>query len=270
MFLEKCAELANTMADEARKIALKYFRQSKLEVTIKKDESPVTKADKEIEKMMREKIQNAFSDHGIWGEEEGKYNEKAKYVWIIDPIDGTKNFIMGRPLFGVIIALLCDGKPILGLIDQPYTEDRWFAVGSQPTIHNGKKVSARRNIELKEVRALSSSPDIFKDQDEHWFKDFKRKVNFVHWETECYGYGLLAMGLVDIVIEKYLKPHDFFPLVKIVENAGGIITDFNGKELTEKSEGKVIAAGDKQIHNKLLKLISEKEKTFQKNFFKQI
>ncbi len=253
--MEKFIETAHYMADESRILANKYFRSPELRETFKADASPVTIADKQIEVRMREVIRTNFPDHGILGEEGGAEGIDSDYVWVLDPIDGTRNFIMGRPFFGVLISLLQNRKPVLGLIDQPYVGDRWFAAGDKPTSFNGTPVKVRKEISLADVRLLSSSPDIFDSENARRFEMIKRAVLFTHWETECCGYGLLAMGLVDVIIEKYLKPHDFCALKTIVENAGGIITDFRGYPLTLESDGNVLAAGDPIIHNQILAML---------------
>lgn len=247
--------VACMLADKAREIALNYFRSIYLTSVQKKDNSPVTIVDKKIEAMMREIINKEFPTHGILGEEHGTYKIDSEYVWVIDPIDGTKNFIIGRPIFGILFALLHCGKPILGLIDQPFTKERWFAQENTPTTYNKTTISCNKNISFDKIKLLSSSPDIFQGEEKDFIEKIKKKILQFQWETECYGYGLLAMGLVDVIIEKYLKPHDYFPLVKIVENAGGIITDFNGFPLTLKSDGRVVASGNFKIHEQILSLI---------------
>jgi len=247
---DKFVSIANLAADKARIIVETYYRNISQNVIVKDNRSLVTEADLKIERLFRELIKKEFSDHGILGEEEKNVNLNADYVWIIDPIDGTNSFILGRPLFGTLIGLYFKGKPVLGLIDQAFTKERWFAYKNHNTTLNGREVKTSGTKTINESKILLSSPEYFID-DNAAVKEFYNKAQIVAWETECYGYGLLAMGCVDAVIKSGLDPYDYLPVVKVVENAGGIIRKRNGEELTLDYVGDVVAASSKELFNEI-------------------
>ena len=238
------------LADEAGKEILKHFRQP-LNIEDKADTSPVTQADKNSERVMREKLRERFPDHGIVGEEYGKENETAEFVWVLDPIDGTKSFIAGVPLFGTLIALLHNGKPVLGVIDQPYTKERWIGVNGKPTTLNGKEIRTRACSSLNQAVLFSTADKTMFNNptDKARFDALCAETKINRFSTDCYGYGLLAAGCGDIVCEADLKLYDYAALVPIVCGAGGVMTDWTGKDLFESDnpEGRVLALGDAEL-----------------------
>jgi histidinol-phosphatase len=235
--------LAGALADKAGAILRRYFR-SDLLVESKHDNTPVTVADREAEAEMRALIEARFPDHGVLGEEHGRTRPEADYVWVIDPIDGTKSFISGVPLFGVLIALTFKGVPVLGVIDQPILRERWSGAEGRKTTLNGKPVATRACSALADATLYATSPDMFADADADAFARVRKAVKLARYGADCYAYALLAAGFIDLVVEAGLKPYDFCALAPVVEGAGGEMSDWAGDALSLHSDGRVVAAGD--------------------------
>jgi inositol-phosphate phosphatase/L-galactose 1-phosphate phosphatase/histidinol-phosphatase len=236
--------LAEALADAARALIAGYFRQQ-LAVDDKSDRSPVTIADREAEAAMRRLIEARFPDHGILGEEHGGVRAEAEFLWVLDPIDGTKSFISGIPLFGTLIALLHRGRPVLGVIDQPILRERWLGAAGRPTTLNGAPVHARPCPSLAAATLFSTAPDsMFASFEAEGFARLRRAVKLMRSGADCYAYAQLASGFIDLVVEGQLKPYDYCALVPVIEGAGGVITDWQGQPLGLASDGKVIACGD--------------------------
>ena len=246
--------LAHRLAEAARPIVKRYFRKP-LVIDDKDDSSPVTIADREAERAMREILQTQAPDHGIIGEELGQDHSDAEWVWVLDPIDGTKAFITGKPCFGTLIALTHGGKPVLGIIDQAITDERWVGVVGLETTLNGAPVGTRPCKDIEKAYAYSTGPELFCANTRKAWDRIVASVKHARYGADCYAYALLATGFVDLVIESGLKPHDFAALVPVIEGAGGLITDWNGKPLTLASDGKVCAAGDARIHAQALDIL---------------
>jgi inositol-phosphate phosphatase/L-galactose 1-phosphate phosphatase/histidinol-phosphatase len=234
--------LANRLADAARGIALGYFRR-KLAVETKADLTPVTAADREIESELRRLIHGEFPRHGIHGEEFGDESGSG-YTWVLDPIDGTKSFITGLPLFGTLIALLYGERPILGLIDIPALGERWLGHTGAPTLFNGQAVRTSACTQIGEARVYTTSTDEFTDEERHRFDAVTRHAFLRRFGGDCYAYGLLASGHCDLIIDAGLKPHDFLPMVPVITGAGGRISSWNGAPLGPHSDGRVVAAAN--------------------------
>jgi histidinol phosphatase-like enzyme (inositol monophosphatase family) len=239
--------LANTMADAARPIVARYFR-SGVAIDDKSDRTPVTIADREAETAMRALLARHVPAHGVFGEEHGAERTDAEYVWVLDPIDGTKAFITGMPVFGTLIALLHRGKPVLGVIDQPISKERWLGAAGQPSTLNGRPISVRSCPSLERAYMYSTAPIMFSGEVEKRHASLGRAVKLFRWGGDCYAYGLLAAGHVDLVVENSLKLYDFAALVPVIAGAGGLITDWRGQPLDMHSDGSVLAAGDPAIH----------------------
>jgi len=246
MTLDALADFAGRLVDATGPIARRWFR-AQLDVETKSDLSPVTRADRDAETAMRSLIADAFPDHGIIGEEHGSDRPDAEYVWVLDPIDGTKAFITGKPLFGTLVALLHRGRPIVGIIDAPALAERWIGVKGRPTTFNGRPVRTRP-APLASVIVNSTSPDMFEDEDGAGVARLRAKVGGWHYGGDCYAYGLLASGYFGLVVEAKMKPVDHLPLVAVIEGAGGRITDWNGRPLHVESDGRVLAAADDALH----------------------
>jgi myo-inositol-1(or 4)-monophosphatase len=181
------------------------------------------------------------------GEEYGTERGEAEWLWVLDPIDGTRAFLTGRPLFGTLIGLLHRGVPVLGLIDQPVTGERWLGVAGEGTRFRsplGGQARTRACASLAEAELAVTSPDIFDEALAPRFERVRRAARRVTWGGDCYAYGLVALGLVDAVVEATLKPWDWAALVPVIEGAGGRMTDWAGGRLTLVSAGEVIAVGD--------------------------
>lgn len=252
--MQEFIDLANHLADEAGNIAQHYFRRP-FEITQKDDESPVTIADKTIELRLREIIEKERPEDGIWGEEFENKDGKNDYTWVIDPIDGTKPFTIGRPTFGTLIALCKEGAPILGVIDQVILGERWVGVEGQPTTFNGTKCKTRSCNRLTDAICVSTAPGMFDKMAADFINQWREACRFIVWGGDCISYGLMALGHVDAIIEAEMQPHDYLALVPIIEGAGGKITDWQGKPLTLKSGDKVVAIGDPALWDNISDLL---------------
>ena len=245
MMTDKDLALALRLADLAGAAIRPLFRGQWSEEK-KADRSFVTEADRAAEAAMRRLIEAEFSADGIIGEEYGTRNEGAGRQWVLDPIDGTTSFIAGRPIFGTLIALLQDGWPVLGIIDQPIAGERWVGRIGQPTLFNGKPAQARPLKELSEAVLATTSPHLFTNEEADAFMSVAKQVaeKKIVFGGDCYNYGLVASGHVDVVIEAGLKLYDYAALVPVVEGAGGMMADWQGNPLDAGSDGTVIALGD--------------------------
>lgn len=248
-------DLAHRLADAAANVVRPYFR-SGLEVIGKQDASPVTIADREAEAAMRVLIGKAYPDHGILGEEHGPERTDAEYVWVLDPIDGTKSFISGFPLFGTLIALMHRGRSVLGIIDQPILRERWLGVEGRPTTFQGKPAHTRPCADLTAATLYSTSPEMFKGADAPGYAALRGQVRLPRFGGDCYAYGQLASGHVDIVIEARLQPYDYLAMGPIVAGAGGVCTDWQGKPLGLNSDGRVCVVGDPRLHKDVLRILA--------------
>lgn len=236
--------LANRLADAAGAVIRPQFRGDWSHER-KADASPVTEVDRAAEAAMRAILETEAADDGIIGEEYGTRGEGAGRQWVLDPIDGTISFMAGRPIFGTLIALLQDGWPVLGIIDQPIAGERWAGrIGHQTTL-NGEPVRVRACKELSDATIASTGPQNFTDEEAGAFMSLAAQTSkTVIWGGDCYNYGLLAAGHLDIVCEAGLKIYDYAALVPVVEGAGGLMADWQGNPLDAGSDGRVLALGE--------------------------
>ena len=245
MTIEQDIALALRLADAAGDAIRPHFRTG-LGAERKSDASPVTIADRAAEEIMRRILKAEVPQDGVIGEEYGSETGSSGRDWVLDPIDGTVSFIAGRPIFGTLIALLVDGWPVLGVIDQPILGERWVGASGRVTLFNGKPARTRPCRELGDAMLATTGPQYFDDhQGDHFMAlaartDHKRMM----MGGDCYNYGLLASGQIDLVCEAGLKLHDWAALVPIVEGAGGTMCDWNGEPLHAASGGEVLAIGD--------------------------
>lgn len=245
---------AEELANLSGQIIRKYYNRD-IPFEVKEDASPVTKADKEVERSLRAYIRTQYPDHGIIGEEFEDTNPDADYLWYLDPIDGTKSFMIRRPIFGTLISLIHNNQPILGLIDQPILGERWTGAKGYATNFNHNPTESRSCGCLAEAVLCTTSPNLFSEDDFEKFERIRKKSQYTVYGGDCYSYGLVARGDVDIVIETGLQLHDFLAFRNIIEGAKAIITDWDGHPITTESDGRVIVAGDKRVHAEALKLL---------------
>jgi myo-inositol-1(or 4)-monophosphatase len=217
---------------------------------------PVTAADRAAETAMRTLIRQNFPDHGIIGEEFGNERTDAEYVWVLDPIDGTKSFITGMPAWGTLIALTRAGEPVYGMMHQPFTRERFIGDGRGARYHGPageRALRVRRCAELSEALLMTTSPLLMQQADREAFGKVEKAVRLSRYGGDCYAYCMLAAGHVDLVIETELKPYDILPLIPIIAGAGGTVTTWEGGAPT--AGGRIIAAGDKRIHEAAMKIL---------------
>jgi histidinol phosphatase-like enzyme (inositol monophosphatase family) len=238
--------LAERLADAAGAAIRPFFRQP-FAIETKGDLSPVTAADRASEAAMRAIIEAERPGDGIIGEEYGRVREESRFVWVLDPIDGTRAFVAGRPLFGTLIALLDAGRPVLGVIDQPIIGDRWVGAEQRPTLFNGEPARTRACASLAEARVGTTSPQAFSPETFSSFERLRAEVRDTLYGGDCHNYGLLASGHLDLVVEAGLQLYDFAALVPVIEGAGGRMTDWQGRPLDRHSDGRVVAAGDASL-----------------------
>jgi inositol-phosphate phosphatase/L-galactose 1-phosphate phosphatase/histidinol-phosphatase len=237
-------DLAARLADAAG-AAIRPFYRSAFAHEAKGDASPVTEADRAAETAIRAILAAERPDDAIIGEEFDNKAGTSGRTWVLDPIDGTISFMAGRPIFGTLIALMEQGFPVMGVIDQCISGERWIGVAGRDTTLNGKSVRTRTCRQLSDAVLASSGPQYFGEHDAEHFMALAAKTNKrTVWGGDCYNYALLATGQIDLVVETDLKLHDFAALVPIVEGAGGMMCDWNGDPLHAASGGDVIALGD--------------------------
>lgn len=251
--MQEFLELAGELADAAALIARQYYRQS-FAIETKADSSPVTIADQSIERRLREILEARRPDDGIFGEEYDRKASRNGLTWVIDPIDGTKSFMIGRPTFGTLIALWEGDTPLVGLIDQPISGERWVGAAGLTTF-NGEPVKARACAGIAQAVTGSTTPAMY-SKTGPVYQAFEDQAKAMIWGGDCYMYGLLACGWMDIVIEASLKPYDYAAVIPVVQGAGGVMSDWQGRPLTLESSGEVLACGDPAMHEKALALIA--------------
>jgi histidinol phosphatase-like enzyme (inositol monophosphatase family) len=245
MNLDHDIALALRLADVAGEAIRPHYR-SGASSERKEDATPVTIADREAEEAMRRILKAEAPRDAVIGEEFGEERGTSGRSWVLDPIDGTVSFIGGRPIFGTLIALVVEGFPVLGVIDQPILRERWVGASGRPTTFNGQPASTRSCPRLSDAVLATTGPQYFDDHDGGHFMalasgtDHRRMM----MGGDCYNYGLVACGHIDIVCEAGLKLHDWAALVPVVEGAGGMMCDWSGDPLHSGSDGHVLAFGD--------------------------
>jgi myo-inositol-1(or 4)-monophosphatase len=237
--------LAQQLADAARRTAARGFR-TPLAVVAKTDGSPVTAVDKDIETEMRAMIRAAFPAHAIRGEEYASEGS-GEFTWVLDPIDGTKSFITGFPLFGTLIALCQGERPVLGVLEAPALAERWVGCEGRATLFNGKEARTRDCRAIGEAVVYTTTAETFDAAERRRFEALSSRAALRRYGGDCYLYGMLASGHCDLVIEVQLKPHDYMAVVPVIEGAGGKITDWRGAPLGMSTDGRVVAAGTEAL-----------------------
>jgi histidinol phosphatase-like enzyme (inositol monophosphatase family) len=247
---------AEAAADAAGAVIRPYFR-SGLAADLKGDQSPVTAADRGAEQAMRDVLRGKFPDHAILGEEFGLENGQARFRWVLDPIDGTRAFITGRPVFGCLVALLDGDRPIVGVIDQPVTGERWVGVAGQQTRFRGPfggQVGGRACSSLAGAELSCTSPEMFGADTGGWQR-LSAAAGRTSFGGDCYAYGLLALGQIDVIAEADLKIWDWAAVLPVIEGAGGRMTDWQGADLRPEGDGRALAVGDPALLAPAIRLL---------------
>jgi myo-inositol-1(or 4)-monophosphatase len=217
---------------------------------------PVTEADRAAEMVIRRMIRQTFPAHGVVGEEFGADQPDAEYVWVVDPIDGTRAFISGLPVWGTLIGLMRGGRPAFGMMHQPFTRERFFGDGEQSTYRGPdgeRRLITRACAELTDATVMTTSPRIFEAADRKAYDRVESVARMARYGCDCYAYCMLAAGHVDLVIEAGLQPYDIVALIPIIEGAGGVITTWEGEPASKG--GRIVAAGDARVHAAALNLL---------------
>ena len=251
------ASFVDQLAGASGETILPFFRTA-LAIDNKKTGGfdPVTAADRAAEQAMRALIRKTFPDHGVIGEEYGSERNDAEYVWVLDPIDGTKSFITGMVAWGTLIGLMRFGEPVFGMMHQPFTREKFSGDGGAARYRGAagnRDLRVRACASLGEAILSTTSPLLMNDADRTVFATVENKVRLSRYGGDCYAYCMLAAGLIDLVIETEIKPHDIVPLIPIVAGAGGIVTTWEGGPA--QAGGRIIVAGDKRVHEAALALL---------------
>ena len=218
---------------------------------------PVTEADRAGESTMRHLIKRSFPTHGIIGEEFGAEQIEAEYVWVLDPIDGTKAFMAGLPLWGTLIGLTRNRAPAFGMMHQPFTGERFFGDGGSASYRGPqgeRRLMTRRCGSIAEATISTTSPRLFTGEALVAYERVERETRFARYGCDCYAYCMLAAGHIDVVVETDLKPHDIVALIPIIEGAGGIVTSWDGGPAADG--GSIAATGDRRLHDAVLRLLN--------------
>jgi myo-inositol-1(or 4)-monophosphatase len=248
MDLLRLAAFASSLADAARTVTLAESDRKAEPKPGRADYDPVTAADREAERVIRGLIAQALPDHGIAGEELGETAGAGRYVWSIDPIDGTRAFICGLPSWTTLIALLDDGEPVLGLIDVPALDERYLGFAGAP----GLRASDCRR--LSEARLSTTDPYLFAGAEADGFARLRRAARVTRYGLDAYAYARLAAGSIDLVAESGLQPHDYHALIPVVRAAGGVIGNWRGGE--DVSEGQVLAAATRDLFDEAVRALA--------------
>ena len=217
---------------------------------------PVTAADRAAEQAMRSLIRRAFPDHGILGEEYGAEHTEAEYVWVLDPIDGTKSFIAGMPAWGTLIGLMRFGEPVFGMMHQPFIKERFTGDGGAARYRGpvgNRDLHVRKCASLRDAVLYTTSPLLMNETDRATFRTVENAVKLSRYGGDCYAYCMLAAGQIDLIIETEIKPHDIVPLIPIINGAGGIITTWENQPA--QGGGRMVAAGDERVHRAALAML---------------
>ncbi len=249
---------AGEIADAVAQVHQKYFRQP-VSTEYKDDSSPVTQADREAEIVMREMVMQRYPEHGILGEEFPPHQPQADYVWIIDPVDGTKYFMTGHPMFALLLGLAYKGEFILGVINQPITGERWIGADGIGSFLNGQPIKTRQCASID--RAILARPGFewHTEGRDHYIEKIWKACHWSQWGVAPYDYGLLSSGFIDIVINAGPLVHDYAALDPVIRNAGGMITDWQGNRLHINSPNHIVACGNPALIPSIIELLDFRE-----------
>ncbi len=254
--LPEFVQFASTVADAARRTSLRYFRAGP-ELHIKADGSPVTVADRETERVIRDLLSQSYPRHALMGEEYGWTPSEQAYTWVVDPIDGTKSYLAGEPTYGMLLALLYDGAPVLGIIDIPALDERWCGVVGQATTMNGQPVKSSSCAGVEQAVLTVISPDKLEGDERPAVDALSRMARVCRYSSDGYSHPLLASGYVDISVAVGQQPFDYLAVVPVVEGAGGCISDWAGKPLGLDSDGRILVTATPDLHREALNVLRE-------------
>lgn len=247
--LQSLLAFIDELAEAARAAILPFFRQAMtVENKAAQGFDPVTEADRAAETVMRALIAARFPDHAIHGEEFADVEGASPWRWVLDPIDGTRAFMAGLPTWGVLIGLTYEGEPVLGALDQPYLEERFVGFPGGATFsgrHGRRDLKVSPCAVLTQATLSTTDPDLFTPAEKGAFDQVRAAARLTRLGLDCYAYGMLAAGHIDLVVESGLKPVDILPLVPLIEGAGGVVTDWRGRPV--RSGGQVVAAASREI-----------------------
>ncbi len=246
---------ANLLADQAAKTSSSNFRTG-VDIDLKGDQSPVTIADKQIEREARKLLAQNYPDHSILGEEYGSGDLTQDHVWVVDPIDGTRSFISGHPLYGFLLAHMERGECKLGMIAMPELGERFIGQKGLGATLNGKPISTSGKISLQDAIININEGDKLLEHEPEALRKLLKIGHTRRFAYDCYPHALLAAGQVDVVVDYDLKPFDFLPLAGVIEEAGGVISDWQGNPLTYESDGRVVSAASPKLHAALIALLN--------------
>jgi myo-inositol-1(or 4)-monophosphatase len=257
--LDRFVAAAVAAADAAGAVIRPFFRGS-VAADLKADQSPVTIADRNAELAMRAELNRLCPECGILGEEFGLERPDARLRWVLDPIDGTRAFITGRPTFGTLVALLDGDVPLVGIVDQPVTGERWMGAAGRPTGFTGPlggRAGTRACADIGQAELSCTSPEMLGDDLPRW-RRLAGRVRRNYWGGDCYAYGLLALGQIDVIVECDLKPWDWAALMPVIAGAGGLVTDWQGNAPRVEGDGRIIAVGDPGLLPQVVAALSSK------------
>lgn len=255
MDLQQRLRVAQDIANEASKVAMGYFRSS-LDVTVKSDASPVTIADQETEHAIRIALERQFPNEAIFGEEFGQSGSGSD-LWIVDPIDGTRSFITGLPLFGMLLAYVSNQVPQLGVINMPALGEVFAGARGLGATMNGTPISTSACKKLDEARLFLNEGDKLATHEAFLFERLIQSGSVRRMSADCYPHALVATGAADAVVDFDLRPYDYLPVSAVVEAAGGIMTDWQGNPLTMKSDGRTLTAATRDLHEEMVALVNQ-------------
>lgn len=255
---QQIANHALKTVNEASATAMSYFRQL-LEVETKGDESPVTVADKTVEAQIRESLSKAYPGFGILGEEFGSENLDAETFWVVDPIDGTRSFISGLPLFGILLGLIDKGKPVLGIVGMPALNEVYIGQVGIGARMNGEPIETSTQTDLDAATLFINETETMVSQYPVVFAKLLKTGKTRRMSYDCYPHALVAAGHIDAVVDCNLQPYDYLPIVALIEAAGGLMTDWQGNPLNMHSDGRVLTAATPELLEQLIKIVGVAE-----------
>lgn len=256
-FIERLAQLSGEAILPFFRTQLSVMDKGKDAENGKSRFDPVTEADRAAETVIRRHIQATFPTHGILGEEFAAEKPDADFLWVVDPIDGTRAFIAGLPVWGTLIGLMQGGNPVMGVMNQPYTGELFFGDGGQALLkgpRGTRSLKASRCDDLGKALLMTTDPRLFREDEAAAYARVEEKVRLSRYGTDCYAYAMLASGQVDLVIESGLKPYDIVALIPIIEGAGGVITSWDGG--SAKDGGRILAAATPALHKAAMALLA--------------